>query len=75
MTLEAGGHDPGMSFVYQDAYLVSHPSTASPLGVVRRDGAFWRYLTLADGPQSNQVFETREAEANALAKAAGAYGR
>ncbi|MBI1377801.1 MAG: hypothetical protein GC157_10015 [Frankiales bacterium] len=44
---------------FLDAYLVTSPAKAEPLGVVRREGKVWRVFLLRDGPQPRDVFATR----------------
>lgn len=52
---------------YRDAYLVEG-SGGRRIGVVRRDGAVWRYYRLVE-ERSTEVYETRDKAAAALGKA------
>jgi hypothetical protein len=55
---------------FLDAYIVTSPAKAAPLGVVRREGAVWKVFLFDSATQPKDVFATRrEAGAWLLSRA------
>ena len=44
---------------FLDAYVVTSPAKAAPLGVVRREGAVWKVFVFDAETQPKDVFATR----------------
>lgn len=57
---------------YRSAYLVQLEPEGPYIGVVRRDGPFWRFLRFGvfDEEQSDAVFASRDAAASKLVESA-----